>query len=75
MVAWFGFGPYFYVRWVNGPAQSRPKRHRGFFFLENVHFITLIYGRDLSFNLQLQNQVLDTHELSNRSDLHTSTVC
>jgi hypothetical protein len=29
--------------------------------LGKVHFITLIYRCDLSFNLQPQNQVLDTH--------------
>jgi hypothetical protein len=42
---------------------------------ENVNSITLIYGCDLCFNLQLQNQVLDTHKLSKPSDLHPSAVC
>jgi hypothetical protein len=32
--------------------------------MEKVHFITLIYMCSFGFNLQPQNQVLDTHELS-----------
>jgi hypothetical protein len=38
--------------------------------MEKVHSITLIYGRDLSFNPQPQNQVLDTCKLTKPFSLH-----
>jgi hypothetical protein len=42
--------------------------------LEKVYSITLIYGLDLSFNPQPQNQVLDTCKLTKPFSLHPSAV-
>jgi hypothetical protein len=41
---------------------------------EKVHYTTLIYRRNLSFNPQPQNQVFSTHELSKPSNLHPLAV-